>query len=169
MKKKEKIVILILVVITIAVIVIAVCVNKNDDSNEVETNSAESSSTETSSSEEEEEEEEVGEYATLLEDGTKLNTSEALSETKTIGGLEITDIQLTESDNVTYLLATITNTSEETDGGYIAILTLYDEEGNVLIEMKPYIAELEPGESTQLNTSAVFDYAEAYDFSIEKQ
>ena len=167
MKKKEKIVILILVVITIAVIVIAVCVNKNDDSNEVETNSAESSSTETSSSEEEEEE--VGEYATLLEDGTKLNTSEALSETKTIGGLEITDIQLTESDNVTYLLATITNTSEETDGGYIAILTLYDEEGNVLIEMKPYIAELEPGESTQLNTSAVFDYAEAYDFSIEKQ
>ena len=44
-----------------------------------------------------------------------------------------------------------------------------DEDGNVLLEMNPYIAELEPGESTTLNTSATFDYANAYDFTIEKK
>ena len=164
MKKKEKILIAILLIITI-ILIIVVCV-RNNSTEEGEENNTEISN---EVSEESEESESDSEYVTTLSDGTRLNTSEALSETKTIGGLEITNIQLTESDNVTQLLATITNTSEETDGGYIAILTLYDEEGNVLIEMKPYIAELEPGESTQLNTSAVFDYAEAYDFSIEKQ
>ena len=31
-----------------------------------------------------------------------------------------------------------------------------------------YIGEVNPGESTQLNSSATFDYANAYDFRIEK-
>ena len=170
MKKKEKRLILILVIITLIVIIIAVCVNKDESEESTTNSSSSSSSTKTStSSSDEDEEEETSEYVVTLEDGTKLNTSSKLNETKTIGGIEISDIQLTESDNVTQLLATMTNTSDETDGGYIAVLTLYDEDGNVLIEMKPYIEELEPGETAQLNTSAVFDYTEAYDFTIEKQ
>ena len=162
MKKKEKLVILILLIITIAVIIFAVVRSNSGDDETTETSS-------TSSSSESTEEEDAGEYATYLDDGTKLNTSTKLNESRTLDdGIELTDIQLTESDNVTQLLATMTNTSDETQGGYVATLTLYDEDGEVLVTMNPYIPEIEAGESTQLNTSATFDYANAYDFSITK-
>ena len=168
MKKKEKQVILLLVIITVIVIIIAVVRNNQSSEEEVADSSSSTGSTAQSDDVEETETEEVEEYVSVSDDGTKVNISEKLSETKTIDGIEITDIQLTENGNVTQLLATMTNTSDETQGGYVAVLTLIDEDGNVLIEMNPYIAELEPGESTQLNTSATFDYANAYDFTIEK-
>ena len=179
MKKNEKIVIGVLVVITVILIIVAI-VNNSNGSEETEGSSANSTTQQTNSTNETteedeeleeavEEEEEVEEYVSVSDDGTKVNTSEKLSETKTIDGIEITGIELTESGNVTQLLATMTNTSDETQGGYVAVLTLIDEDGNVLLEMNPYIAELEPGESTQLNTSATFDYANAYDFTIEKK
>ena len=162
MKKKEKIVILVLLIITIAVIIFAVVrSNSGDDDTEVSDSSTSTDSEET---------EDAGDYATYLSDGTKLNTSSKLNEEKTLeDGITVSDIQLTESGNVTQLLATLTNTTDETQGGYVATLTLYDEDGEVLITMNPYISELASGETTQLNTSAVFDYANAYDFTIEKQ
>ena len=119
MKKNEKIVILVLVIILIAVIIFAVVRNSSSDTEETET----SSSTESS----ETELESAGDYSVVLEDGTKLNTSTKLNEDKTLEGLEITDIQLTESEGVTQILATMTNTSDEVQGGYIATLTLLDE------------------------------------------
>ena len=175
MKKNEKIVIGVLVVITVILIIVAI-VNNSNESEETEGNSANSTSQQDSSTNEtnetndgEQEDEEEEKYVSVSDDGTKVNISEKLSETKTIDGIEITDIELTENGNVTQLLATMTNTSDETQGGYVAVLTLLDEDGNVLLEMSPYIAELEPGESTTLNTSATFDYANAYDFTIEKK
>ena len=175
MKKNEKIVIGVLVVITVILIIVAIVKSNKDESAEV----SDSSSASTQSEEEEilEEEileleediEDVEEYVIIADDGTKINTSEKLSETKTIDGIEITNIQLTESGNVTQLLATMTNTSDETQGGYIATLTLIDEDGNAILEMSPYIDSLEPGESTELNASATLDYANAYDFTIEKR
>ena len=161
MKKNEKIVILVLVIILIAVIIFAAVRNSSSsDTEETETSStAESSETELES---------AGDYSVVLEDGTKLNISEKLNEDKELDELEITDIQLTESDGVTQLLATVTNTSDEVQGGYIATLTLLDADGNALVVLSPYIEELEPDESTQLNVSAVFDYADAYDFTITK-
>ena len=160
-KKKGAILALVLVLLIIAVIIFAVIrSNSGDDDTEVSDSNTSTDSEET---------EDAGEYATYLSDGTKINTSSKLNETKTLGGLEITDIQLTESDNATQLLATVTNTSDETDGGYVAIITLLDEDGETLVELRAYIPELEAGEDTQLNTSAGFDYANAYDFTIEKQ
>ena len=158
MKKNEKIVIAVLLIITIILIVI-LCA-RNSKNNDESTTSTSSSSISEDTTE--------NEYVTLLDDGTKLNTSTKLNETKTLGGLEITDIQLTESNNMTQLLATVTNTSDETDGDFLATLTLVDESGETLIELKAYIPELDPGEDTQLNTSAGFDYSEAYDFVISK-
>src|SRR5574344_1755699 len=51
------------------------------------------------------------EFVQSLEDGTKLNNSSKMSETKTIDGMEISDIQVTEKDGVTLLLANVTNKS----------------------------------------------------------
>ena len=161
MKKNEKIVILVLVIILIAVIIFAVTRNSSSEAEEKTATSSTTVSSET-------ELETGGDYSVVLEDGTKLNTSTKLNETKTLGGLEITDIQLTESGNMTQLLATITNTSSSTEGGYTATLTLIDENGETLIELKPYIPELEAGESTQLNASSGLDYCNAYDFTITK-
>ena len=163
MKKNEKIVILVLVIILVAVIIFAVVRNNSSsDTEETETSSS------TESSETEDTSEEEGEYSMIVDDGTKLNTSDKLHEDKELDGLEITEIQLTSADNVTQFLATATNTSDEVQGGYIATLTLLDADGNALVVLSPYIEELEPDESTQLNVSAVFDYSDAYDFTITK-
>lgn len=106
------------------------------------------------------------EFVDILEDGTKLNKSDKLQETKVFDGLKIADFQLTEKDNVTLLLGTITNETQETKGGYPIKIKIVDKNGNEIITVGGFIGELKPGESMQLNSSATFDYANAYDFEI---
>lgn len=157
MGKSEKRLIVILAIITVVVIVIAIVVSNNKN-----TENRTTKIIDTPSQEEEE-------FVSQLDDGTRLNTSDKLHETKTIDGMEITDFQLTEKDNVTLLLGTVTNTSSTTQGGYPVDVKIVDQQGNEIITIVAYIGSLEPGESTQFNTSATFDYANAYDFSITKK
>lgn len=156
MKKKEKRMIAILVVITIIVIMIAIWLKySKEPKEEVERQEVEVEST--------------GENVEVLEDGTKLNTSNKLKETKKINGMEISNFQLTEKDNVTLLLGTVTNTSSTKQGGYPVKVKIVDKQGNEMITVGAYLGELEPGESTQFNTSATFDCVNAYDFSISEK
>lgn len=150
MKKNEKIGILIL--IGVAIVIISILVARSGKKEEIgEENTVKE------------------EFVDVLEDGTRLNTSDKLHETKKFEGMEITDFQLTENNNVSLLLGTITNTSNGVVGGYPVRIKVVDKEGNEIITVEAYIGELEPGQSTQLNTSATFDYANAYDFSISKK
>ena len=103
-----------------------------------------------------------------LSDGTILNNSTKMQEIKTIDGLEISNIQLTEKDNVSILLGTVTNKTNETKGDYPVNIIIYDENEKEITTIGGYIGEVNPGESIQLNSSATFDYANAYDFRIEK-
>ncbi len=151
MKKNEKIVISILVIITIFAIIML-----------VRSKSKKVSSDETENQVEEK-------YVSLLEDGTKLNKSTKLQETKYIDGMEITNFQVTEKDNVTVLLGTITNTSSTVKGDYPVDIKILDDQGNEIVTVGGYIGEIKPGESMQLNSSATFDYANAYDFEIIKK
>lgn len=159
MKKKEKKMIAILVVITVIVIIIAIVMKNQKDKKEPE---VEIKNQETTVEKQEKDVE-------LLEDGTRLNTSNKLKETKTINGMEISNFQLTEKDNVTLLLGTVTNTSSTKQGGYPVNVKIVDEQGNEIITVGAYLGELEPGESTQFNTSATFDCVNAYDFSISQK
>ena len=109
------------------------------------------------------------EFVEVLEDGTKLNVSNKLEEVKTFEGMEITDIQITEKDNVTLLLGTVTNKSDKNQGGYPVEVVVLNKEGKEIKTVVAYIKELKPGESTQLSTSATSDYANAYDFTIRKK
>jgi len=109
------------------------------------------------------------EFVEVLEDGTKLNVSNKLEEVKTFEGMEITDIQITEKDNVTLLLGTVTNKSDKNQGGYPVEVVVLNKEGKEIKTVAAYIKELKPGESTQLSTSATSDYANAYDFTIRKK
>ena len=148
----------VLILITVVVIIIAIIVsdgNKNKGEDEKIVSKTNNNQTE--------------EFVNILNDGTKLNTSDKLHETKTFDGMEISNFQLTENGNVTLLLGTITNTSTEKKGGYPISITILDKDGNELTVVAAYIGELEPGESTQLNTSATFDYINAYDFEITKR
>ena len=83
--------------------------------------------------------------------------------------MEISKIQLTEKDNVTLLLGTVTNVSDTTRGGYPVNVTVFDKEGNEITTVSAFLGELEPGKSTQFSTNATFDYANAYDFTITKK
>lgn len=155
MKKKEKIMIGILVAITIVVIIIAIIMNnKNKKQNKVEENGTPA-------------QEET--FVEVLEDGTKLNNSSKLHETKQIDGMELTSIQLTEKNNVTLLLGTITNTSNTTRGGYPVKVKIVDKQGNEKVTIEAFIEKLEPGESSQFSTNATLNYADAYDFMITKK
>jgi len=122
-------------------------------------------------------------YFTTLADGTKLNTSPKLKMSKQFEGLDITGIQVTaiiptstdEAKNSmikgrTEILATITNNTTETLGGYGVNITFVDDKGNPISKSKAYveIIELAPGESTQLNGGITENLVNAYDIKIEK-
>ena len=109
------------------------------------------------------------EFVDVLEDGTRINSSSSLHETKIFDGLEISDFQLTEKDNMTVLLGTITNNSSTAKGGYAVDITVVDKDRNEMTTVVAYIKELQPGENTILNVSSTFDYANAYDFTITKR
>ena len=145
-----------LVLITVIVIIVAVVLsNRNKEDNSTDNVQATNTQTE--------------EFVNVLSDGTKVNTSDRLHETKTFDGMEISNFQLTENENVTLLLGTITNKTTTVKGGYPVNIRILDKEGKEIKTTAAYITKIEPGESTQLNTSATFDYANAYDFEITKR
>lgn len=153
MQKNTKLIIGITIAIIILIMLTIIIVNKNNDNKEMD---------QTNDTVEEK-------YVERLEDGTKVNKSTKLQETKKIDGMEIKDFKITEKDNVTVLLGTITNKSNEKKGGYPIDIKILDDKGNEIITVGGYIGEVEPEESIQLNCSATFDYANAYDFEIIKK
>lgn len=119
--------------------------------------------------EKEEENEELEEnYVQVLEDGTKQNISSKLAETRQIDGLELTQITLTEANNMTHVVGKITNTTNEKMEEQKINIVLVDKKGEVLTTLETYIKSLEPGENTTLDTSTTFDYSSAYDIKITK-
>lgn len=154
MKNEEKRIIAILVAITVVVIIIAIIMSnsgkKAEEKVETEGNSE-------------------PEISQVLEDGTILNNSDKLHQTKKIEEMEITNIQLTEKDDESILLGTVTNTSETKQGGYVAEIKLLDKEGNEIKTIEAYIGEIQPGKSMKFSTSATFDSTNVYDFSITKK
>ena len=92
-------------------------------------------------------------YVNILQDGSKINTSSNLQQTKKIDGLEVTDIEFTESENRTILEATVTNISSTEQGGYSIDIKILDEKGNEKGIIPGYISKLQPNESTKINES----------------
>ena len=110
-------ILILLVVLVIAIIIFVSSKNKNE--NKVEENNV------------------VEEFVQVLEDGTKLNTSEQLSKTKQVGAYKFENMQLTEQGSQTVLLADVTNTSSSATDLQLVDVTLLDKEGK---EIAIYIA-----------------------------
>lgn len=150
MKKNEKRMILILLVVLVIAIILFVT-SKNKSENKVEENKV------------------VEEFVQVLDDGTKLNVSSKLNQMKKFEGLEFGNIQLTNSNNQSVLLADVKNTSSTATKMMLVNVTLYDKNGNELGTVGGIIPSIQPGESKQFNTSMQIDYANAYDFTITKK
>ena len=152
MKKKEKRMILILLVVLI-IAIIAFVINKNSNKNKENENTEEENNT-------------TEEFVQVLEDGTKLNTSEQLSKTKQVGNYKFENMQLTEQGSQTVLLADVTNTGSTATDIQLVDVTLLDKEGKEIVTVGGIISPLQPGASTQFNSSMTLDYANTYDFKI---
>jgi cell division protein YceG involved in septum cleavage len=153
MKKSEKKMIAIIIIIGVIVIggILVTRNLRNKNNNEDETNEVKE------------------EFVSVLEDGTKLNISNQLAQAKKVNSLDLTNFQLTTKNNVTVLLGTITNNTNQTVGEFEADVKILDKQGNELATFGLLVGALEAGASTQLNTSAPRDYANAYDFEIIKR
>ena len=158
MKAKE--LLIILLIILFFLIVITIAVNSRDDREVEETpQTPEIGVTE---------ENEVEEFVEVQEDGSKVNTSEELKKTKTIDGLEISNIRLVENNNVSQVVADVTNPTNGTLGDFPVEIIVKDKEGNEITRIGGYIDRVNAGETAQLNASATSDFANAYDFEIVK-
>lgn len=111
----------------------------------------------------------TGEYVDILKNGTKLNKSAKIKETKMLDGLEISGIQFTYINGIAVILGNVKNNTNIDMNLTPIVLTLFDEKGNVLETLETIISPVKAGENVQLNVSVSADYANAYDFSIIKK
>ena len=154
MKESEKKMIIILIIVAVVIIGVITLLTRNRGKEQTPAGGNETN-------------EPAEEFVQVLDDGTKLNTSEELHKTKMLDGLEISDLQLTERGNETVLLGTVRNTTSTVQTSVFNI-TLIDKTGSEITTLQAYIEGLQPGASTELNVSTTLDYANAYDFRVSK-
>ena len=108
----------------------------------------------------------LAEYVKETNDGTKINISPKINETKTIDGLEITNIQITSSNGVTTLIADVKNNTDTATVLKNVLVKFLDQNGKELVSVNGIIMPLEIGQSTKLNVSLSSNYVTAYDINI---
>ena len=106
-------------------------------------------------------------YSTQLDDGTRLNNSTNFNSTKTYGNLEISNIQFTEKNGMSVLLADVKNTGSETFEEEEATIVLIGE-NNEEREIAVYIPSLSAGETKQINSIVTADVVNVRDFRVEE-
>lgn len=152
MKSSEKKMIAILVAITIVVIIIAIIMSTSKTKEDKKTEAEQTEKT-----------------ISTFDDGTVLNNSAKLHETKKVEEMEISQIQLTEKNGETQLIATITNTSSADQGDYPVIVKMLDKEGKEVGTMNGYVGKIKPQNSIKFSTEATLDSSNVYDFTITKK
>ena len=151
-------IVLLIAVLVIAIVLIVVLVNgraKNKEQmpeNNVDTN---------------QEVQNVEQYVTQLDDGTKLNNSELFNSVKTYKDLEISNIQFTEKNGLSVLLADVKNNATTSHEEEVVKIVLLGENDETIATLRVLIGKIEPGETSQINTTASADYANAKDFKVE--
>ena len=147
-------IILLIAVVIIAIVLIVVLPRVSNNEGEVQRGESEQAK------------ENEEKYTTVLDDGTKVNTGEEFNSTKTYGNLEISNIQLSENNGTSVLLADVTNKGESTHEQETVKITIVGED-NSETTVNAIIGTIEPGETIKLNTSMTADVVNAKDFKIE--
>ena len=153
--------IVLIVVIGCGILIITNVAKKNKEKEE--TQSANTNSTSATNEVDEK-------YVQVLNDGTKLNDSEKLNQTKTMDdGIELSNIQLTTKDGITNILCDVTNKSNADFKMQEVYVVLRDEQGNEIYKVPGIIEDIKVGETKQFNTFITADFANAYDFTMIKK
>ncbi len=147
MKKKEKILIILLLGIVLIMAILAIVKNQKESQKNIV-----------------EEINEEEEFTRILEDGTKLNVSTKLNETKMVDKLKIYNIQLTSKNDQTVFLADV-ESSEDKEITLVDIVLL-NKNGSELTTITGLIGKTKAGGVQQLNCVVTSDYANAYDFKV---
>ena len=150
---KRTLIVILIIVIAVAVIIGIVAIGNSKGKKE------ESKTTD----------EPVEEYVEKTADGTKVNTSNELKKEKTLGDLVFTNIQLTNKNGQTVLIANVTNKGSKTTDLKEVNIVILDKTGVQLGKVGGVIIPLQAGQSTQFSSSVQRDYANAYDFKVEEK
>lgn len=161
-KKNVRLIWIILIIVVAVGIIVAINLSNNKK------DSKPAPQPQVESEQQQEEAKPVEKYVQVLEDGTKLNISEKIKQTKKVGDLQISDIQITYKNGVTNILATVTNTSSKKSELQNVSIVLSDDEGNTVYTLRGVLEETEPNGTSQLNTSITADFANSYDLTISK-
>ena len=109
------------------------------------------------------------EFVETQTDGTKVNTSEQLKKTKTIDGLEISNIRLIENGGLSEIVADAKNTTSSTIDELSMTITVLDKEGNTMATLDTSVYSVGAGKTTTLHAAVTDDIANAYDFTVTKK
>ena len=153
MKKQEKRMLLILVIVSALIITIIWFATRNKENNNV------GGTTENV---------EQGEFTKVEADGTIVNTSEKLKQTKENLGFSITNINFVKKGNETILTARVTNNTGEAQGDFLGKIVLLDKSGKEIGRIPVMISKTQNGEAIDIETTITESYANAYDFRLEK-
>ena len=153
MKKQEKRMLLILVIVSALIITIIWFATRNKENNNV------GGTTENV---------EQGEFTKVEADGTIVNTSEKLKQTKENLGFSIKNINFVKRGNETILTARVTNNTGAEQGSFFGKIVLLDKSGKEIGRIPVMISETQSGEAIDIETSITESYANAYDFRLEK-
>ena len=102
-------------------------------------------------------------------DGSKVNTSEQLKKTKTVDGLEISNIRLVENGGLSEIVAEAKNTTNSTIDEFNMIITAVDKDGNELATLETSVYSVGAGKTTTIHAAITDDIANAYDFTVTKK
>ena len=153
MKKQEKRMLLILVIVSALIITIIWFATRNKENNNV------GGTTENV---------EQGEFTRVEADGTIVNTSEKLKQTKENLGFSITNINFVKKGNETILTARVTNNTGAEQGSFFGKIVLLDKSGKEIGRIPVMISKTQNGEAIDIETTITESYANAYDFRLEK-
>ena len=107
-------------------------------------------------------------YVQNTPDGSNVNVSDTLHKTKTLDGLEISNIQLKEVGGITTLLADVENKSGSATSDKMIKVEVLDKSGNTITTLKGVIDAMPAGKKVQLNIAVTADVSNAYDFRISE-
>lgn len=150
-KFKNKTTLLIILLVIVTIIAIVILVNRNNKSEEQLVDAGE-----------------IQEITVeKLPDGTKIDTSSKLSETKKVGNLEINKSQITNKNGKTTLLAEVKNTGTDTIQMMELKINLIDSNGKIVEELDGLLGTIKPNETAQLNVALSGDYTNVYDYTVK--
>lgn len=144
--EKKGIIILIIVSILIMSIIFIATRNKNKKNNE---------------------EAKQNEQVQTTENGIKQATSGKLQETKVVGDLEISDIQITEEDGLATITASVKNNSGVSKNEFPMKIRVLNQSGETIQEVGAYVGKMQADETRGINASVNMEISQIYDIEIE--